>query len=666
VHLGHYQPLVDRSALLLKLLQFEETGPIAAAATTSLPEEIGGVRNWDYRYTWVRDTTFTLDALFDLGHLSEIENYLKWIVRLLSSRGATGLRVMYGLRGEEKLPEFELAHLDGYKGSRPVRIGNRAAEQRQLDIYGELMDSALKLSGYAGKIDFTIWPLLRGLCDDVVSHWREKDQGIWEMRCDARHFTFSKVMCWVALDRGITIARRYGFPADLETWEREKTAIRAEVLEKGWSREKGAFVQHYAADDLDASNLLIPRFGFLPFEDPRIVSTVEAIARELSRDGFLCRYLGADGLPGREAPFLACSFWLVDCLAGLGRLDEAEFLLRSLETKANHLGLFSEEYDVRWQESLGNFPQAFTHIGYINSVVRLLEARKKARGKPEAAAPRLSFLQRMLPAKILLNGGEARRTIPPEEIASRLKNTMNILRGDFFETAPSRVAYERMKDSDVYREYLALSYSLQGMPLGSIAGRKARLAFWINIYNVLVIHAVIELGIRNSVKEVRGFFKRIGYRIDGMFFTPQAIEHGILRANRRPPYAFTPVFGKGDPRQVQTIEPLDPRIHFALVCASSSCPPIDVYTAENLDEELEISGRTFLNAGGAIIHRDTRKVCLSRIFKWYARDFGKTPAEGLRFIAPYLYRQEDRGFIEENADRLRVTYQDYDWRLNRI
>jgi GH15 family glucan-1,4-alpha-glucosidase len=215
IHLGPYKDRVERSALVLKLLYYEPTGTIAAAATTSLPEEIGGVRNWDYRYTWVRDTSFTLQALFNIGHLSETEGYIRWIEKLLSEHGAGKMQIMYGLRGEEELPEEELDHLDGYKGSRPVRIGNGAAEQKQLDIYGELMDAALKLSDYVGKIDASVWPFLKGVCDYVVDHWKDKDSGIWEVRGGPFEFVYSKVMCWIALDRGITIAKRYGFSADL-------------------------------------------------------------------------------------------------------------------------------------------------------------------------------------------------------------------------------------------------------------------------------------------------------------------------------------------------------------------------------------------------------------------------------------------------------------------
>jgi GH15 family glucan-1,4-alpha-glucosidase len=662
IDLGPYKNMVERSALILKLLYYHPTGTIAAAATTSLPEGIGGVRNWDYRYTWVRDTSFTLQALFNLGHLSEMEGYFNWIRRLLSEHGAERLQIMYGLHGEEDLPEIELEHLEGYKGSRPVRTGNAAAGQKQLDIYGEIMDAALKLSDYVGKLDYELWPLLCGLCDYVVEHWREKDSGIWEVRGGPYHFVYSKVMCWLALDRGITIAHRYGFPGDLEKWEKTRAEIKQDVLDKGWNEEKKSFVQHYDTDSLDASSLLLPVLGFLPFDDPRIASTVEAVRKELGNGGFLYRYRADDHIPGGEGVFLLCNFWLIDCLTGLGRFDEADRLLRKMEGISNHLGIFSEEYDPEWKEMLGNIPQAFTHIGFINSVITIAQAKAAAseKEKTEGRRPHYTGFE-----KIVLNSGKPGEAIPPNELVSRLKQCMNFLRGAYFDTPGGRVAYERMSESEMYRHYLELSYSLNAMDLNGLRNREEKTAFWINLYNVIVIHGVIELGVRDSVKEIRNFFSRVRYRIGNFLFSPNDIEHGILRGNRRPPHSLFRRFGKSDPRLSYTLYPVDPRIHFALVCASSSCPPIDVYTAGELNSELDIAGRTFLNAGGIRLDKEENRASLSRIFKWYDRDFGTDMAERLRFIVRFLYDDTNRKYIEENAESIKVDYQKYDWRLNR-
>ncbi len=610
----------------------------------------------------MRDTSFTLQALFNLGHLSETEGYIRWIEKLLSEHGAGKMQIMYGLRGEADLPEQTLDHLDGYKGSRPVRIGNAAADQKQLDIYGELMDAALKLSDYVGKIDAKIWPFLQGVCDYVVDHWREKDSGIWEVRGGSFEFVYSKVMCWVALDRGIIMARRYGLSADLKKWKKACDAIKAEVLVKGWNDEKKAFVQHYETDILDSSNLLIPILGFLPFSDPKVISTLEATQSELSHDGFLYRYIGEDGLSGEEGTFLLCTFWLINNLIALGRLDEAETLINRIEGIANHLGLFSEEYDVHWRESLGNFPQAFTHIGYINSVIALQQAKQKHVEHEKKKLPKINVL---LANKILLNDGEPRHDIPPKEIASYLKNSMNVLRGAFFDTQKGRVAYERMLKSEAYAEYLELSYTLKKMDLNELKTIQEKIAFWVNLYNVIVIHGVIELGIRDSVKEVRNIFKRIQYKINDIFFTPEDIEHGILRGNRRPPNSLFKMFKKDDSRLKYSIQEMDPRIHFALVCASSSCPPISFYTPENLDEELTIAGKAFINGGGSKLDRQQNNVSLSRIFKWYESDFGKTRVERLKFIAQYYYDERDMQFLNDNAKKIKIDYQDYDWRLNR-
>lgn len=656
---GPYRSMLNRSALLLKLLYYEPTGTIAAAATTSLPESLGGERNWDYRYTWLRDASLTLQALFNLGHMSETEGFIRWIESLLSEKDVSEMQIMYGLRGEHEIEEIELTHLEGYRGSRPVRVGNAASTQSQLDIYGELMDAVMKLSSYVGKINTELWPFLRSICNHVCEHWKQRDYGIWEVRGGPYHFVHSKVMCWVALDRGIRIARMYGFSADLKRWQKEMEEIRKEVFSRGWNDKKSAFVQHYETDALDSSALLFPFYGFVDFNDPRMLSTVRAIERELMQDGFIYRYRTEDGLSGEEGTFLLCTFWLIDNYIGQGRIEEAERMICQIEKAANHLGLFSEMYDVKWKEALGNFPQAFTHIGYINSVVSLL-SKKNMHIKKET-----SKKSKSLPKKLILNQGEVTGSGVSEEVVSELKETMNILRGAFFDTRNGRVAYERMKNSEVYLEYVEKSRLLQGLALESLTTEEEKKAFWINIYNLLVIHGVIELDIRDSVKEVKDFFKRIYYRIGGVDFCPEDIEHGILRLNRRPPHSLFRVFSKNDPRLKYTLKDFDPRVHFALVCASSSCPPIDIYTPEEIDRQLDISAKTFLNGGGVTIDKEKAVVWLSMIFRWYEKDFGKSTLDILHFIAPYLYNEEDRKYTLDNAHTLKIRFQDYDWRLNR-
>ncbi len=434
--------------------------------------------------------------------------------------------------------------------------------------------------------------------------------------------------------------------------------IKDEVLSKGWSESKKSFVQHYGAEELDASCLLMPVLGFLPYDDPRVASTLEAVRRGLSRDGFVYRYRADDGLSGREGVFLLCTFWLIDNLVALGRLDEAEGLLRKMEGTANHLGLFAEQYDPDSGLQLGNIPQAFTHIGYINSVTALARARY---GKqPEPA-------HRRLPAfgKTVLNDGEPKADVTSADMARSLKASMNILRGAFFDAREGRVAYEQMRRSEAYRECLELSYALKNMDLHVLRSREEQIAFWINLYNAIVIHGVIELGIRDSIKEVRGFLKRVQYDVGGMLFSPEDIEHGILRANRRPPGSVMKRFGPGDRRAEFSVRPLEPRVHFALVCASSSCPPIGVYTASDIYAELDIAAGTFVNAGGLVLDRGADRVSLSRIFRWYSGDFGADRAGRLRYLSRFVYDEDDRKYIGAHAETIAVEYQKYDWRLNR-
>jgi hypothetical protein len=499
----------------------------------------------------------------------------------------------------------------------------------------------------------------------VVQHWRDKDYGIWEVRDGPHHFVYSKVMCWVALDRGIKIARRYGFFADLKNWANLKREIKEEVLKKGWNEEKKTFVQHYDTDAVDASALLIPLVGFLPFNDQKILSTVAAVEAELVCDGLVYRYRSSDGLTGEEGHFLLCSFWYIDNLVEQGRIEEAERHLARLESIANHLGLYSEEFGPRWNELLGNFPQAFTHIGYINSVVSLCRAKNEVRKVKEPIGEGL--IKALFPfRKFALNEGTPVRNISSLKIATELKKGANVLRGAFFDTEKGRVAYEEMEGSPVYRDFVILTRELKRMDLFLLKSREERLAFWINLFNVMVIHGVIHLGIRDSVKEVWNFFRRIRYQVGDFFFTPDDIEHGILRGNRAPPYSiFSRQFRGKDPRGDHIISQVDPRIHFAAVCASNSCPPIGVYTPGNIDEELEIAAQASINGGMVKVRMGEGRVYLSKIFSWYEKDFGRGKKDVLKFVAPYLYDDSLRHYLLEHIDRVDVLYQEYDWRLNR-
>ncbi|MFJ9427833.1 glycoside hydrolase family 15 protein [Streptomyces sp. NPDC101249] len=372
---GPHRDTVLRSLITLKALTYAPTGGIVAAATTSLPEQPGGVRNWDYRYCWLRDSTLTLGALLKAGYLEEAEAWRNWLLRAVAGDPAD-LQIMYGLAGERRLPEFELPWLSGFEGSTPVRIGNGAVDQVQLDVYGEVMDS-LWLARHAGLSDRPhIWALQCALMDFLRTAWREPDEGLWEVRGGRRHFVHSKVMVWVAADRAVrTLEENPGLEGDLEGWRAMRDEVHREVCEKGYDPERNTFTQSYGSPELDASLLLIPRVGFLPPDDPRVVGTVDAIREGLDHDGLVLRYSAGktdvDGLPGDEGAFLVCSFWLADALHLTGRTDEARELFERLVGLTNDVGLLSEEYDPVTGGLLGNFPQAFSHIGLVNTALSL-------------------------------------------------------------------------------------------------------------------------------------------------------------------------------------------------------------------------------------------------------------------------------------------------------
>jgi GH15 family glucan-1,4-alpha-glucosidase len=369
-----WRDVIQRSLMVLKALTYAPTGGIVAAPTTSLPERIGGVRNWDYRYCWLRDATLTILALLHADYVEEAREWRLWLLRAVAGDPAD-IQIMYGVAGERRLSEFELPWLPGYEGSVPVRVGNAASEQLQVDVFGEVMDALYQARVQGLAKETHAWALQRALLTHLEGIWAEPDEGIWEIRGERRHFVHSKVMAWVAFDRAVRTVEEQGLDGPVGRWRELREQIHAEVCERGFDASLGSFVQSYGSTELDASLLLIPLVGFLPADDERVRGTVDAVERELLRDGLVRRYrtrIGVDGLPAGEGVFLPCSFWLVDCYELLGRHDDAHELFGRLVGLANDLGLLAEEYDPEANRLLGNFPQAFTHLALINSAFNVL------------------------------------------------------------------------------------------------------------------------------------------------------------------------------------------------------------------------------------------------------------------------------------------------------
>lgn len=399
---GIWRDTIIRSGLVLKLLTNPLTGAIAASATTSLPECIGGVRNWDYRYAWIRDSSYTIQALFHLEHVDESHDFMKWITNVIQQNvHPSSIQIMYPIHHDTNLDERMLEHLSGYRNSSPVRIGNDAYCQKQLDIYGELINAIYDTTRYEKDISNETWKIVKDLVDYVCKVWDTKDRGIWEIRDEPRDYVHSKLMCWLGIDRGLRIANKKEPDTSFSNWEKTRDKIRSTVLERGFNKELNSFVQYFDSDVIDATGVLIPQIGFLPYDDPRIQGTINAVMKTLmTENGFIYRYKNEDGLPGEEGCFALCSFWLVDSLTLSGRLEEAQRIFINVLQQISPLGLLSEEIDPKTKKQLGNFPQAFSHIGLINSALYISIAKGCEHKGPNPQGVKNSVLYQKKPLKI--------------------------------------------------------------------------------------------------------------------------------------------------------------------------------------------------------------------------------------------------------------------------
>ncbi|WP_224982972.1 glycoside hydrolase family 15 protein [Geomonas agri] len=639
--LGPHRVPVIRSLLVLKLLCFEPQGTMAAAATTSLPEDIGGVRNWDYRYSWVRDTAMALTALFEVGHFDEVQSYLGWLEEVILKSRKNVLQVMYRMDGTGKLDEYELPHLKGYRGSAPVRIGNKAAQQKQFSIYGHVLIAAHLVLSRNRDSAGEMWQGLRLMCDFARDHWREADWSIWEIRGEPKHYVHSKSMCWVTLDRGLRIARHLGLPPG-EGWEAARTEIENEVQARGWSATRQAFTMWYDSDTLDGSALLMSISDFIPYDDPRMLATVEALRMDLAEDGFLYRYRADDGLPGRDGTFLACTLWLITNLAKQGEIEEADLLLGRVDQVGGHLHLLAEEYDPIWQEQLGNFPQAFSHEAYIVAATALANAKADERRRPEP------------PQLFLPEAPHGKAAATPEELAHLLAE---VARDHAEDGHPD---YGRLARAGMRKRLAEVLASLAAFDLDTLQDIPERTSYWCNLHALVVIHAVLALQPRVSVKEIPKFYRKAGCRVGREEYSAEAILHGILRGNRPAPGWLLPPLPPGDPRLHRSIRPSDPRILFAVHTATASSPPITVLTPGNLEEEVSAAVRRYLGRE-ARLDLKGRKLVLPRIFKWFD-DPGRTAHDVAVFVAGYTDADTARE-IREHPESFQLEYAEYDWRL---
>lgn len=642
---GFWRDALDRSALALRLLQYRPAGAVAAGGTAALPVAPGGGDNRDDRVASIHEAADTLTALSALGRRREADAFVDWVRGVLRAADAGGPEDIQRLdRPRPPAGERIARHLAGYKGAEPVRLGRNPGEASALEISGEVLDLFFAFSRRGGEIGSGDWTRLRPLVDRAAATWRRPDSGRAEP--SVRPGIHARLMAWVALDRGIRIALRNGFRADLARWRNERAAVRQDILRRGVSRRTGAFRTDDETGGTDDGVLRIPLVGFLPATDRRVAATL--------------RELDADRL--REDGFLLPFFRYLRCRILQGRLDEVAEGLRRVREFSGPSGLLGERYDPVFREIGGNLPRASAHAACALATLEYLAARNAPPPPPSPLwsrrAARLFRPARLSPPR------RPRREAVPADPNRALRDVLRRLADHFYDAHEQRVDYAGIRSSAVFDRMRDCVADLRGFDPETLGTDAERIAFWINLFNLLTIHAVVALGVRDSVREIPFFFRRATYVVGGRSYRLGDIEHGVLRGNRRPPFRPSRPFGPADPRLRTLPETPDPRTIFGLVRAARTGPPLGVYAADTLGRRLDASARVFLNGTSRLDMRD-RTLWVSELFKRRRSDIGARDADLVRFVARFWYRTDPADWLVSEADRIAIRYFPFDWRLNR-
>lgn len=642
-----------RSDLLLALLQSPATGAIYSAITASIPRTLYGMRACDGRYEDVFACALYVEALLGFGHVDAAQQYLLHaIARLPSPR-----TLLHAPRS------VALDHLSGYRGT-PAAVQSEAVAQCDYTTVGFLLDAALLLSRHGVPIERSLWEQLQPLVDFAAQTWPHPDLGYATSSLGPRHFTLSKLLWWMALDRGVKLAQRYGYPGDVDWWKEQRQAVRDTIITQSYRADKGLFAMHPDSDEIDPALLLLPITGFLPADDPRVKRTLAAI--ELVVRGAQESNRSSEEVDVAVEPHFHNLFpyWHVNCLILQQRFDDAEERLRLLHTTSNHLGLFGEHFDGLFREINGNFPAGRVHAAYAVTVMNFFNGLNRLqRSEPPAPERRLGMVFRshlLNPVSDQTNGSALS---PSHDADQMLQQALNELRREFYDAHEQTLEYARIRGTQSYQRFRDAITALREFDPLVLESDAHRLVFWLNVFNAAVIHGIVELGLTRSVRDVPLFFDRIQYKIGRFLFTPSDIEHGILRANAPPPGKRRNKFIQKDPRCRLGPGSCDLRVHFAMFRGTRSAPYLDVYILDRLESMLNDAARVSVNAAAQVVKKK-RTLLLPEQIAWYRQDFPQENTQFVSYLSRFFNDPEVVEWLGENAHRVNIEYQSFDWRLN--